>query len=59
MGEDPESVYAYYCLHEFHLLPTQYINLSENERAFIIAAIDIKIKQEKEARDKARREMKQ
>jgi hypothetical protein len=33
--------------------------LSENERAFIIAAIDIKIKQEKEARDKARREMKQ
>nr|DAQ96585.1 MAG TPA: hypothetical protein [Caudoviricetes sp.] len=46
-------------MHEFHLLPTQYINLSENERAFIIAAIDIKIKQEKEARDKARREMKQ
>jgi len=40
-------------------LPTQYIALSENERAFIIAAIDIKIKQEKEARDKARREMKQ
>jgi len=34
--------------------PSQYINLSEKERAFIIASIQIKIEEEKKQQSKAR-----
>lgn len=33
--------------------PSQYINLSQRERAFIIASIQIKIEEEKKAQKKA------
>ncbi len=35
---------AYYCLHKFNMRPSEFISLTRQERAFIIAAIDIKIK---------------
>ncbi|MGL4790491.1 MAG: hypothetical protein ACRCW1_03695 [Anaerotignaceae bacterium] len=42
-----ESNYAYYCLHKLKMLPSQFLNLGKEERAFIIAAIEIKIEYEK------------
>ena len=40
-GGDADSNYAYYCLHELHLLPREYLNLSRKEQAFIAACIEI------------------
>lgn len=44
---DSEANIAYYCLHELHLTPSQFFNLDRQERAFIIAAIDIRVEREK------------
>lgn len=38
---------AYYCLHELHLTPSQLFALDRRERAFIIAAIEVRVEQEK------------
>ncbi len=38
---------AYYCLHELHLLPSRLLALPRRERAFIIAAVEMKLAQEK------------
>lgn len=50
---------AYYCLHELHLIPSTFLNLPRRERAFIIAAIEIRVerekKKQKEAESKSRR----
>lgn len=58
-GGDYESNIAYYCLHKFNKFPSEYDNLPINEKAFVIAAIQIKLendkKKEKEAAKKARR----
>jgi hypothetical protein len=42
-----KSSIAYYCLHKFHMLPSQFVELEENEKAFVIASIQIKIDAEK------------
>lgn len=56
---DIDANIAYYCLHKFHILPSQYIELDEQEKAFLIAAIEIKLendrKREKGAKSKVRR----
>jgi hypothetical protein len=41
---------AYYCLHELHVIPSVFENLERRERAFITAAIEVRLKH-----DKARR----
>ena len=53
-----ESNYAYYALHKLHILPSQWCALEEEEKAFIIAAIDIKIEADKKAMKKAELEAK-
>ncbi|RKW57739.1 MAG: hypothetical protein D8H95_02355 [Lachnospiraceae bacterium] len=50
-GGDPEANYAYYCLHKFHWKPTEFIEMSEEEMAFVIAAIDIKAQNDKKHAD--------
>lgn len=59
MEGDGEFNYAYYCMHKFHWLPSVYANLSMEEKAFVIAAIDIKLendkKQQKEIERKSRK----
>lgn len=35
------AVYAYWCLHNMGMKPSEFVELSENEMAFIIAAVDI------------------
>lgn len=56
-GDDPEANYAYYCLHEFHWVPSRFVNMAENEKAFVIAAIDIRLEKEKADRKRMEAEM--
>lgn len=44
---DGEANIAYYCLHELHLIPSAFLALPRKERAFIIAAIEIRVEKEK------------
>ena len=52
---DGEANIAYYCLHELHILPSQFFALDRQERAFIIAAIDIRIEKEKKEQSKIKK----
>lgn len=47
--------YAYYCLHKFHWTPSKFMNLPRNERAFVVAAINKRAKEDKRQMDKAKR----
>ncbi len=47
-----EANYAYYCLHKFHMLPRDFLSLDPYERAFVIAAIDVRIENEEKERKK-------
>lgn len=50
-GGDWEANYAYYALLKLHMLPSVFMELEENEKAFVVAAIKIKAKNdEKEAK---------
>ncbi|MDO4680903.1 MAG: hypothetical protein Q4A55_06625 [Aerococcus sp.] len=50
--ENPEFWYAYFALHRFHLLPSQFANLSPREKAILMAFIDEALKQEEKAQRK-------
>ena len=45
--------YAYYCLHKLKITPRQFDEMDRYEKAFIIAAIDIKAEKD----DKDRKEL--
>ena len=47
-GGDPEANYAFYALMKLHMLPSVFLNLDRQEKAFIIASVQLKIKAEKE-----------
>ncbi|GMK45221.1 hypothetical protein [Paenibacillus sp. BK720] len=49
MEGDGEANYAHYALHQLYILPGQFVQLPREEKAFIMASIDIRIKKEKEA----------
>ena len=42
MENDSDSFIAYYALHKFHWKPTMLLNMTREEKAFILAAIQIK-----------------
>ena len=48
---------AYIALLKFHILPHVLFSLPENERAFVFAAISLKIKEDKKAAAEARRKI--
>lgn len=54
-----EANIAYYCLHKFHKWPHEFMELDRYEKAFIIAAVQIKVEQDqkesKKIRSKGRR----
>ena len=50
--------YAHYCLHEFNWTPSFFIELDENEKAFVIASIDVKVEKETEEKKKLERQSK-
>jgi len=43
---------AYYCLHKFHWKPTMLLSMSREEKAFIMACIQIRADAEKEQEKK-------
>ena len=49
------SNYAYYCLHKLKITPRQFDEMDKYEKAFVVAAIDIKMKNDKEQEKKAKR----
>ena len=51
-------MYAYYALHKLRIRPSEWVNMDENEKAFIITAIDAKLKQEEKKRKEAERQAK-
>ncbi|HFD2064472.1 TPA: hypothetical protein ACF2DS_000166 [Clostridium perfringens] len=48
-------MYAYYCLHKFHWLPSQFAELSLNEKAMVMAMIDERLKEEKKEQAKIKK----
>lgn len=58
MEGDLASNYAYYALHKFHWKPSEFLALDSYERAFVEAAIDIRIEKEKKEADQAARKAK-
>jgi len=54
-GDDADANYAYYALHKLHIRPSEWDGMEENEKAFIIAAIQIRVKTEEKERKKAER----
>lgn len=43
---------AHYCLHEMHILPSEYVKLPRREKAFITASVLVRIEAEKRAMNK-------
>lgn len=58
MQGDAEANYAYYALHEFHILPSDFLGLDDYELAFVIAAIDIRVDKEKKKQAEIERKAK-
>ena len=54
-----EANFAYYSLLKLHILPSVFLELDEQEKAFIVAAIQIKMendrKKEKEIKRKSKK----
>ena len=44
---DGEAQICYYCLHELHMTPSQFYAMPRKERAFVIAACEIRVEREK------------
>lgn len=38
---------AHYCLHKFKMLPSTFLNLDSQDKAFIIASIQIKLENDR------------
>ena len=53
MDGDCEANYAYYALLNLHILPSVFLKMDEQEKAFVIAAIQIKLENDKKEKRKA------
>lgn len=49
---DAEANYAYYALLKLHILPSVFLEMEELEKAFVIAAVQLKIEQDKKEEKK-------
>ena len=58
-GGDGEANYAYYALHKLHIRPREFMEMDDEEKAFVIAAVKVKIKndrkREKELKSRAKK----
>ncbi|WP_367569038.1 hypothetical protein [Lacrimispora sp.] len=50
-----EANIAYYCLHKLHKWPHEYLELPRYEKAVVIAAVQMKLKNDKKEAARARR----
>ncbi|HBH95365.1 MAG TPA: hypothetical protein DDX91_06405 [Ruminococcaceae bacterium] len=53
---DGEANYAYYALHKLNILPSAFLEMDMQEKAFVIAAIQIRVDEEKKEREKRKKE---
>lgn len=51
---DPEANYAYAALLKLHILPSVFLQMDENEKAFVIASLRLKAEHDKAAAKKAK-----
>lgn len=51
---DGEANYAYYALLKLHILPSVFLEMDEEEKAFVIASIKRKLESDKKERKKAK-----
>ncbi len=47
-----EANVAYYCLHKLHRWPHEFLALDIQERAYVVAAIDMKLEKDKKEAQK-------
>ena len=52
------GIYAHYALHKLKILPHDFAKMQMEEKAFIIASIRMKIKDDKKAEKEAKRKSK-
>ncbi|MBD8037086.1 hypothetical protein H9635_10045 [Solibacillus sp. A46] len=52
---DYDANIAYYCLHKLHKWPSEYDSLPKWEKAFVIAAVQVKQKADEEAAKEAKK----
>lgn len=50
-----EANIAYYCLHKLHKWPHEFLNLDRYEKAFVIAAVGMKLEHDKKEAQKVKR----
>lgn len=49
-----EANIAYYCLHKLHKWPHEFLMLERHEKAFVIAAVRLKLEHDKKEAQKAK-----
>lgn len=49
---DGEANYAYYALLKLHILPSVFLDMDEQEKAFVIASIELKAEHDKKEKKK-------
>ncbi|WP_394523014.1 hypothetical protein [Lacrimispora sp. JR3] len=49
-----EANIAYYCLHKLHKWPHEFLSLDRYERAFVMAAVQLKLENDKKEAAKAK-----
>lgn len=50
-----EANIAYYCLHKLHKWPHEYLKLDIQEQAYVVAAVEMKLENDKKEANKAKR----
>ena len=55
---DSDANFAYFALHKLHILPSTYLNMDVQEKAFVVAAIQIKMENDKKQKKKAEAKVK-
>lgn len=50
-----EANIAYYCLHKLHKWPHEYLTLDAQEQAYVVAAVKMKLENDKKEAQKAKR----
>lgn len=46
---------AHYCLHKLHMLPSQFLELEEEDKAFVIASVTLKAEKERKETERIKR----
>lgn len=46
---------AHYCLHKLHMLPSQFLELEEEDKAFVIASVTLKAGKERKDAERIER----